>query len=534
MKLRGPAVSRVLGSLGIDAPRYWLLLDLFTELAERREILNQLGRDGITLKVSSWMFLVVGGLACLGFLRSPPSAATFLGAFTLITVMMLGCILISEAGNSLVNPVEGLVLAHQPVDGATYTAAKLTHLARVVGFLAPALNAIPAFASLALLKRPFWYYPPLHLAATYSAGLLTGFFACALFGFLLRFIPASRLKSVAQIVEMLPFLAMMFAGQIWRWVVLRIGGWLPAGSAGRRYFAIGLPVAAAATLIMGIRSLSADYLIRVSNLAHGGGGGRAAARRSRVADVVARWLGGPPARAGFAYTARLMRRDWAFRRQLIGILPLLISMGVMLAQGGTADPFAGRFSAVHVMPHVFGVALFLVAISIIHGEDYKGAWVFLLAPASAFDAFARGVYGLLWFSIVGVPHAILLAVLAWFWPVSHVLLWLAYSLAVSSLYLGLVLRLIDGIPFSKQPVTSRGAYFMGIMIGGGLAIAAAVGLQYYLVFRSVMLAAGVTAVLWGLVWLVTRSSLEAFAVAMRFNLGLASAETGAIYTEVDA
>jgi len=532
--LRGPAAERMLAAAGIDALRYWLLLDLFTELADRREILNQLGRDGITLKISSWMFVFVGGLACLGFLRHPPSALTFLVAFALITALMLGCILISEAGNSLVNPVEALVLAHQPIEGATYTAAKLTHLLRVVGYLAPALNAIPALASFWILKEPFWYYPAIHLAATYVAGLLTGLFACALFGWLLRFFPAARLKSVAQIVEALPFLAVMFAGQIWNVTAARIGAWMPEGSGLRLYCSIALPILAAAIVLTGVWALSGDYMIRVSGLVHGGGGGRVKSRRSPASDIVARWFGGPPARAGFAYTARLMRRDWAFRRQLIAIVPLMISAGVMLGQGGAIDPFSGRFSAVHIVPHLFGVALFLVAIAIVYGGDHKGSWVFLLAPSGVFAGFARGVYGLLWFAMIGVPHAVLLAVLVWLWPLSHVLLWVVFSLSVASLYLGMVLRLIDGIPFSKQPVTSRGVYFMGIMMGGAVAISMAVGLQYLIVFRSVWMVAAVTGALLAAAGIVTRASLAAFAVAMRFNVGLESAETGTIYTEIEA
>ena len=90
-------------------------------------------------------------------------------------------------------------MAHQPIGGATYTAAKLTHLLRIVAILAPALNAAPAGASIVLLKRPFWYYPLIHLAATFGAGLLVALAACALFGWLLRFVPAPRLKSVGRL-----------------------------------------------------------------------------------------------------------------------------------------------------------------------------------------------------------------------------------------------------------------------------------------------------------------------------------------------
>jgi hypothetical protein len=523
-----------LAALGIDPRRYWLLTDLFGDLSERRELLNQLGRDGITLKISSWLFAAVGGLCCLGFLHPAPTATRFLGSFVVITGLMLGCILISEAGNSLVNPVEGLVLAHQPIDGATYTAAKLTHLLRIVAMLAPALNAVPAGASLLLLERPFWYYPLIHLAATFAAALLVALAACALFGWLLRFVPAARLKSVGQMVEALPFLSMMFAGQIWallsRYLVLL----LPQGSVPRTGVAIAFPVAAVAVTAMGVRSLSGDYMIRVSSIVHGGGGGRVKPRRSRLGALVGRLLGGPPARAGYAFTARLMRRDWAFRRQLILLVPSVISPIVMLAKGIRADPFAGTLTIVHVIPHIFGIALFLIAASIVYGGDYKGAWVFLLAPSGAFVGFARGVYGLLWTSVIGIPHAILLIVLVWYWPLIHAVLFTAFSISVASLYLGMVLRLIDGVPFSKQPVTSRGTYLFGIMLAGGVAIGIAVAIQYLVVFRSVLVVAVVTALVAMTALLVTRASLEAFTVAMRFNLGLVSEEVGPLYTEVDA
>jgi hypothetical protein len=88
--LRGPAASRLMDAMGIDARRYWLLTDLFGELSERREMLNQLGRDGLTLKFAGWMFAVVGGVCCLGFLYPAPTASRFLGTFVVITCLMLG------------------------------------------------------------------------------------------------------------------------------------------------------------------------------------------------------------------------------------------------------------------------------------------------------------------------------------------------------------------------------------------------------------------------------------------------------------
>ena len=49
--VRGPAVSRLLRRFGIDPHRYWLLIDLFDEITDRREMLGHLGRDGVGLKM---------------------------------------------------------------------------------------------------------------------------------------------------------------------------------------------------------------------------------------------------------------------------------------------------------------------------------------------------------------------------------------------------------------------------------------------------------------------------------------------------
>jgi hypothetical protein len=243
--------------------------------------------------------------------------------------------------------------------------------------------------------------------------------------------------------------------------------------------------------------------------------------------------GGPPARAGFAYTALLMRRDWAFRRQLLPMLPVSISPLVALASGVRTDPFSGEFTPIHIVPHVFGVILFTVCGALVYGNDYKGSWVFLLTPSHAFDGFARGVYGLLWISLIGVPHLVLAGPLVWHWGIVHTGAFLAYSLAAASFYLGLELRLIEGVPFSKQPVVSRGVYFMGIMMLGGLCMAIAVGVQYVLLFRSLLAVLLASAALAGAAWAVTRSSLGSFAVSMRYNLGLASTEIGSMFREVD-
>jgi hypothetical protein len=185
------------------------------------------------------------------------------------------------------------------------------------------------------------------------------------------------------------------------------------------------------------------------------------------------------------------------------------------------------------VPHIFGILLFTVCVAMVYGSDYKGAWVFLLAPSRAFDGFARGVYGLLWFSVIGIPHLLMAGPLIWFWGVAHTAAFLAFSVSVGSLYLGMELRLIETVPFTQQPVTSRGVYFMGLMLAGGLAMAIAVGVQYALLFRSVAAVWVTSVVIAGAALAVTRTSLNAFAVTMRYKLGLASAEVTSMFQEVE-
>jgi hypothetical protein len=407
----------------------------------------------------------------------------------------------------LLNPVEAVVLAHQPVDGATYTAAKLTHLGRVVVYQAGAMNAIPALAGL-LIKGAPPYYPAVHMAAGIAVGGIAGLLCCALYGWLMRFIPARRLKAAGQLAMTLPFACMVLFQ----------------------------PVAkAVAAVVFGIRSLSADYLIRVSALVHAGSSRPVRLRRSRMAGLVARFFGGQPARAGFAFAGRLMLRDWQFRRALAASgVGLLLGFVPLIAGAWRSDPFSPAFTPMHLLPHAFGVALGLICQILPYGNDYKAVWVFQLAPASAMAPLARGVYALLWIELIVMPHLVLLPFLAWRWAIWKAALFAAYSLAAGSFYIGLELRLIDGLPFSRQMNPAAGAALLPVMLIGGAAIAVAVLAQYALIFRSPAAVGAATAAIAAGAYFVTRSSLRAFEGSIRYNLSLISVETTALYKEVRA
>lgn len=193
--LRGPRIARVLQFLGVDPKRYWLLMDLFDQLSERGEMLDQLGRNGVALKTAVWIYFALSCLMTLLYIAVGVDETTYASNFLVFNAVVLLSVLLPETSNSLLNPAEGLVLAHQPINGATYTAAKLTHLARIVFYLALGLNAIPAAAGL-LVRGTNWSYPFMHLLAALAAGLFEALLCCALFGWLMRFVPVRLVKSV--------------------------------------------------------------------------------------------------------------------------------------------------------------------------------------------------------------------------------------------------------------------------------------------------------------------------------------------------
>jgi hypothetical protein len=531
--LRGsPLVNALMRRLGIDTVHYWLLVDLFGTLSDRREFFSHLGRDAMSLEKSAWLFCFLSGVMTIVFVSIGMAPGTYFLVFMALSGFLLLTALLAETNNSLMNPVEGLVLAHQPIDGATYTSAKLTHILRILLYLVPGLNLIPAFAGLLLHDAP-WYYPVLHMTAAFAVGFVLALLCCALFGWLLRFVPPARLKAVGFAAEMsswLLYICFQFVPSLH--LKLRMPHWLPAGTGLRVAMAAAIGGVSLAIIVLGIRALSGDYLVRVAAIAHGGSARKIRVRRSYLGAWAARLFGGPTARAGFEFVSRMMLRDWQFRRQMLNLVPIAVMLFAGAWQGMRVSPFSGKFTAAHLLPHAFGFAFFLVCNAMPFGNDHKGAWLFHLAPAGAFRGFARGVYARL-LTLILMPHLILLPVLAWSWGARDAGLFLAYSAAVSAVYLALELRRIEGMPFSRQPEGAGDPGMMALLLAGGLAVAIAVALQYFLIFRSPQVVPAVTAALCVAAWLATRSSLEAFEIAIRFHLGLMSNESKGIYTEVN-
>jgi hypothetical protein len=424
-------------------------------------------------------------------------------------------------------------LGHQPIDGATYTAAKVTHLVRIVLYLVPAMNVFPALAGLTL-KEATWSYPLRHVVAALGVGFIAALLCCAFYGWLIRIVPARRLKAAAQFSATIPLLLMMSLRPI-RDLAARfnVAERLPSQPGVRWALSLACGAAAVAIAVVGIRSLSADRLMRVSSMAHGRSSDRARAPGTWAGKIVGRLFGGQAARAGFAYVCQLARRDYQFLRQAIPVLfAVLLGSAPLIANCWRIDPFSGRFTTAHLLPHLLGIAIVLLCGLLAYGSDFKAAWIFLLAPAQAFRGFAFGVYAAVCIVMIAVPHAMML-LLAWPWGIWRTGLFTAYSAAICSVYLAVALRLIDGAPFSKQANPARGAGSLLGLLSAGVAAAIAAGLQYFFIFRSPAIAATVTAATGAASWLLTRSSLGALEVSIRYNLALLSTEPGTLYEEIE-
>ena len=107
----------------------------------------------------------------------------------------------------------------------------------------------------------------------------------------------------------------------------------------------------------------------------------------------------------------------------------------------------------------------------------------------------------------------------------------AYSVAVSALYLGLTLRLVCGIPFGRQFEQNRMLLTVPlailIMFGAGIAVA----LQYVL-FRSGVAVVAATMLVGGAAYYMTRWSLTAFEASIRYHLKLDSFGVLPFYQEL--
>ena len=546
---RGRAFTHLLESCGIEPRRYWVLVDLFERLGNRGEVARMGNQDySLRFLVIFWFFLASVISLVMAFNGTDPP--WYLLVFLGLTVFQLGMLLIPEAAENLVNPVEGLILAHQPVNGATWSAAKLTHLVKAVVYVVAGVNGVPALVGLFLPHGDgmgWLFYPLEHFLIALGAGMVVALLCCSLIGWLIRFVPVRRLKAAAGMVLVVPML-FLFGFQAllrlrtdlvdWAGSVQLPPGWLAAadGVPGGLPVLLGVPGGAVVLLgvLQGLRALSVDHLIRVSGLMHSGTRVRRIKRKEPwVAPWVARFAGGQAGRAGFEYLRCLMLRDWQFLREAATRLPVLILFSpLLLAGAGLVSPFGPGFAPVHFLPHVLGLAIFLISQFLAYGSDFKAIAWFFTTPDSSFRPFAGGIHAALWLLLAAVPNLLSLPLFVWFWPVRDAALFAAFSMAVASFYLAVGLRFIDGVPFGKQALPTGSVIGFGVTMIFLMAAGIAVGIQY-LLFRSAVAVALVTLIVGVSARFLTRAVLDDYAARIRLQLQRAASGSVPLYREVE-
>ncbi len=225
-------------------------------------------------------------------------------------------------------------------------------------------------------------------------------------------------------------------------------------------------------------------MIRAHEIVRGRPGVTSRRRTWRLDQWITRSLGGPVSRAGFEYVKLMMVRDWDFLYRSARILPMFAGIVVVLATA--ASPFDRGFSGIHIIPHLIGLVLRFLSVFSVYGSAHRAIWIFQTLPATAFRKFTAGVHLSFWMPFVGMPHLIALPIHAWSWGIWEAAAFAAYSGAIASLYLAWDMRNTGGIPFTKEFGEGTGLDPDGIasLVVRLILAAAAIGVQYFLLFRS--------------------------------------------------
>jgi len=527
--------------LGIDPRQYSLLLDLFSLLSDRMEFMGT--TVGLN-RAAGWYFAMSLFFSVGAFII--PSLSGYLFLMIGYSMLFMLCVLWMDAGNSILNPDEASVLAHQPISGATYVAAKLTHLLSLVVILIPALNLVPAVAGL-YLRESRWFYPLTHLMAAYVAGLFVAFFVCAIYGWCFRYIAPAKLKNAALWLQLVVFPLMAIGNTIlmhansapvvarrvlgsswmpWRWfVALGLAG--QAQYAGFSAWEAGAAcLFTAAFIALGLRAFKADYLINVSTLIQGSAA--SVVRRPQVSwlnPLVRSITGSPSGYGAFSFVNTMLLRDWNLRRQALPLVAIYFGSPLFLVIGNIRNSpfFSGdftlkNFSLMHILPHLLGIGLAVLCPLLSYTAEPVGASMFVPLPLGRLRPFVGGVCLSLWVPM-GIIHLLLLGPCIWFWGAVQGILFVGFSLALVSLYLSLAVLLVDGFPFANAFRPSSGAELPVLMLGG-MVPALIFGIFQWIIFRNTLLVLAAAVVLALLSAAVSRSSLGRFEKKARANLAV--------------
>jgi hypothetical protein len=537
---------RLLRAFGIDLHQYNLLRNLFSVLSDRMEFL------GFTFglnKAAGWYVFFSLMISLGAFIQQ--SLAGYLALVIGISMISLFMMLFVDISNSLMHPDEASVLAHQPVGGATYVAAKLTRVLQVIFVVMSSLNVIPAIAGL-YLGEARWFYPLTHLMAAYLAGLFVGFMICGVYGWLFLYVSPAKLKNTAlwlqllimfsgfSAMSLLPSLNIVVRGALksswmpWRWFVAvglighaKYPGF-SAWEAGAAFFVT------LAFILFGLRGFRTDYLLNASALIQGSAAAsKRSTRRSWIIPFVRRVTGAPSGSGAFSWVCIMMRRDWNFRMQTFWFMGLgLIWLAMIVITGIRTSPFAEKsFSPTHGVPHILGLLMAVACKMMSYTAEPQGSGMFVPLPLGPLKPFARGICLSPWVP-VGILHLCLLGPCIWFWGAVDGTLYIGFSAALTTLYLCLAIFFIDGFPFANAFKPSIGKSLNGVILIMLIPIFIIAIIQW-LIFRSKTLVLIVAVILVFLAYAAAHISLGRLRNRIHENLKLMGFGPQQIFKELE-
>jgi hypothetical protein len=474
-------VQRLLRRMGLDGRQFMLFLELFRTLSEREELMGIVGVSRFQVSYLALYAFALGVIPWAGLASLPPRM--FLIINLSVAFALTFPVIVREAANALFNPVESSMLAHKPVHSPTYVAAKVVHVLIAVLYLTSGVTMYAALMGALLNKATRWFWPITHLGSAFLIGLWTAFSICALYGWLATFVPSNLLKAISLWIQLLSLIAFIsipiFFPQVltslftarfesggWTWLPLawftELGLMGCRGASWRLAWQGAISIVATTVVIWyGLRSFCGICLSEVSSIVEG----RVLRRPQRtvfsrgIASLIRAVTGSPLGLGAFCFVSKMIRRDWQFRRAILTQtwIPLVIMLALFLeaARSGFFPSPVGHESPAHILPHLLGLITMALCLNMPFTDFHSGSWMFLTAPIGRARPFARGIYWSLWCPAAGLPNLALLPLMIHFWGWKEGALCAGFSLVVVSLYLGIEITRISGLPFSNPINESR-------------------------------------------------------------------------------
>ncbi len=558
---RQEPARRLLRRLNLDPDQFALFLGLFRTLSEQEELMTAIGVNRFSISYFALVAAAFGVLPWFLAVCNSMPAPMYLLLNLAITFVLVFFVIVREAPNALFNPVEASILAHNPVHGPTYAAAKIANVLIAVLYLVCGLTVYPAVIAIGL-KGARWFWPVTHIVAALLIGLTTAFLICALYGALARLVPSNWLKGISTLIQLLGIAAlfyMLFFSKAslfelitvraipnqWTWLpwtwFLQLGllGW--KHTIWRFEWQGALSIAVTAAIIwFGIQTFSGGYFSEASSMVEG------KAWRSRRKGVISRGClavvraitGSPLGVGAFYFVSKMMRRDWQYRRAVLAQawLPIVVFAAIIIAlvrNGPPPSPISEELSPIHVLPQILGLIAMTLAVNLAFTDSYSRAWVYLTAPIGNLRAFAKGIYWGIWIPTAGLPHILMLPFMIWYWGWKVAVLMCGFSLIAVSFYLAFEITLISGAPFSAPLNETRSIVAAAQIQMCWLVVLMLPATLQWGLFQIQWVALLSAAVLAASTWFVLRWSLAELVGEIRWRLHQMKSGSNQMFREIE-